>query len=171
MIVIKLPYIQPERELYYNLGVLLLILDSLAQTKRQKKVLTIDKIHMFYFLVTRPAFLNKVLSLAGKNQINIDESDYYTIDTLSVNVDELFDRRRLLTMIQILSSKKYLSVAYSNSEGFLFDLSEIGKSKTGQLQEGYFSKIRLFISQLSLLQSQNSSKLNVYINTVLKQGI
>lgn len=167
----KLPYIQPERELHYNLGILLLILDSLAQTKRQKRVLTIDKIQTFYFLVTRPAFLNKVLIRADKRQIDIDNADYYTVDTLSVNVDELFDRKRLLIMIKILSAKKYISVEYSNSEGFLFDLSETGKSKAEQIQEGYFRKIRLFIKQLTSLQSQSPSKLNGFINAVLKQGI
>lgn len=167
----KLPYIQPERELHYNLGILLLILDSLAQIKRQKRVLTIDKIQTFYFLVTRPAFLNKVLIRADKRQIDIDNADYYTVDTLSVNVDELFDRKRLLIMIKILSAKKYISVEYSNSEGFLFDLSETGKSKAEQIQEGYFRKIRLFIKQLTSLQSQSPSKLNGFINAVLKQGI
>ena len=98
----KLPFIQPERELHYNLGILLLILGSLAQTSRKKKVLTIDKIQSFCFLVTKPAFLNKVLMLANKRQIAIDDVDYYTVDTLSVNVDELFDRERLLIMIKIL---------------------------------------------------------------------
>ncbi|MDD3472591.1 MAG: hypothetical protein PHS86_07405 [Syntrophaceae bacterium] len=167
----KLPYIQPERELYYNLGVLLLILDSLAETKRHKKVLTIDKIQTFYFLVTRPAFLNRVLNLARKSQIDIEDSDYYTVDTLSVNVDELFDRERLLIMIKILSAKKYLSVEYDGSEGFLVDLSEKGKSKAKKIQEGYFCKIRQFLKQLSSLQSQSPSKLNGFVNAVLKQGI
>lgn len=167
----KLPYIQPERDLHYNLGVLLLILHNLSQTKRHKKVLTIDKVQTFYFLITRPVFLNKVLRLAGKDQISIDETDYYTVDTLSVNVDELFDRTRLLAMIKILSYKNYLSVAYSSKEGFLFDLSEIGKSRADQVSEGYFCKIKLFIEKLSLLQSQSPAKLNGYVNTVLKQGI
>ena len=167
----KLPYIQPEQELHYNLGVLLLILCNLAQTARSKKVLTIDKMQSFYFLVTRPAFLNKVLMLANKRQIAIDDVDYYTVDTLSVNVDELFDRERLLIMIKILSSKKCLSSEYSNSEGFLFELTDTGKSIASKLKHGYFRKIRLFIEQLSSLQSQTPSKLNGYINTVLKQGI
>lgn len=109
--------------------------------------------------------------LANKRQIAIDNVDYYTVDTLSVNVDELFDRERLLTMIKILSSKKYLSTEYSSSEGFLFDLTDAGKSIASKLEAGYFRKIRLFIEQLSLLQSQSPSKLNGYINTVLKQGI
>ena len=167
----KLPYIQPDRELHYNLGILLLILGSLAQTSRSKKVLTIDKIQSFYFLVTKPAFLNKVLMLANKRQIVIDDVDYYTVDTLSVNVDELFDRERLLIMIKILSSKKYLSSEYSSSEGFLFDLTAAGKLIASKLEDGYFRKIKLFIEQLSSLQSQSPSKLNGYINTVLKQGI
>lgn len=167
----KLPYIQPERELHYNLGLLLLILESLAQTSRDKKVLTIDKIQSFYFLVTKPVFLNKVLMLANKRQIAIDDVDYYTVDTLSVNVDELFDRERILIMIKILSSKKYLSSEYSNSEGFLFDLTDDGKAIARKLESGYFRKIKLFIEQLSSLQSQSPSKLNGYINTVLKQGV
>ena len=167
----KLPYIQPERELHYNLGILLLILNNLAQTRRNKKVLTIDKIQSFYFLVTRPAFLNKVLKLADKRQIHIDEVDYYTVDTLSVNVDELFDRERLLIMIKILSSKNYLLSEYSNIEGFLFDLTDAGKCVADKLEDGYFRKIRLFIERLSPLQSQSPNKLNGYINTVLKQGI
>lgn len=167
----KLPYIQPERELHYNLGVLLLILGSLAQTSRNKKVLTIDKIQSFYFLVTKPVFLNKVLMLANKQQIAIDDVDYFTVDTLSVNVDELFDRDRLMIMIKVLSSKQYLSAEYSSSEGFLFDLTDTGKLIAGKLENGYFRKIKLFIEQLSSLQSQSPSKLNGYINTVLKQGI
>lgn len=109
--------------------------------------------------------------LANKRQIAIDDVDYYTVDTLSVNVDELFDRERLLIMIKILSSKKYLSSEYSSSEGFLFDLTDTGKSIFSNLESGYFRKIKLFTEQLSSLQSQSPSKLNGYINTVLKQGI
>lgn len=167
----KLPYIQPERELHYNLGILLLILGSLAQNARKKKVLTIDKMQSFYFLVTRPVFLSKVLMLADKQQIAIDEVDYYTVDTLSENVDELFDRERLLAMIKILSSKKCLSSEYSKSDGFLFDLTDTGKLIASKLEDGHFRKIGLFIEQLSSLQSQSPSKLNGYINAVLKQGI
>ncbi len=140
----KLPFIQPERELHYNLGILLLILGSLAQTSRNKKVLTIDKIQSFYFLVTKPAFLNKVLMLANKRQIAIDDVDYYTVDTLSVNVDELFDRERLLIMIKILSSKNYLSSEYSSSEGFFIRPNGYRKIYREQTREwGTSEKIKI----------------------------
>ncbi|WP_443693520.1 ABC-three component system middle component 4 [Pseudomonas protegens] len=165
----SLPYIQPERELYYNLGVLLLVLGTLAETKKRKKILSIDKIQSFYFLTTRPLLLNRVLLLANKPQINIGESDCYTVGTLSPNVEELYDRSRLLTMLKILASKKFLSVEYSNSEGFLFGLTEVGKSKSQELNEGYFQKISYFIELLSELRSQTPSKLNGYINSALRQ--
>lgn len=167
----KLPYIQPERELFYNLGILLLIINNLSKTKRNKKVLTLEKTQSFYFLVTRPFFLNKVLKLANKSQIHIDEVDYYTVNTLSTNVDELFDRERLLLLIKILSSKKYLLSEYSKSEGFLLDLTESGRYAANKLDGGYFKKILIFLDQLSSLQSQSPSKLNGYINTVLRHGI
>lgn len=165
----KLPYIQPERELYYNLGVLLLLLRRLSETKKHKKVLCIDKIQSFYFLTTRPSLLNRVLLLANKSHMYIDERDYYTVGTLSPNIEELFDRERLLTMLKILASKKMLSVEYSNSEGFVFDLTDIGKIKSNELTEGYFQKISSFIELLSELQSQSLSKLNGYINSALRQ--
>lgn len=167
----NLPYIQPERELHYNLGIVLLILECLSQTKRNKKVLTVDKLQSFYFLVTRPAFLNKVLHLAGKDGVDISSTDYYTVETLAVNVDELFDRERLLTMLKILSAKECVSSEYSKTEGFVFDLSEIGEAKVKLLKEGYFERIRRFLEPLASLQSQSPSKLNGLINTVLKQGI
>ncbi len=167
----KLPYIQPERELYYNLGILLLIIDSLALTKRQKKTLTIDKIQTFYFLVTRPVFLNKVLDLANKKKIEVDESDFYTIDTLAVNVDELFDRDRLLLLIKLLSSKNYLSASYSDKDGFVFELNSSGQAAAKAIQSGYFQKIRIFLTKISSLQSMSSSKLNGYINLAIKQVV
>lgn len=167
----KLPYIQPERELYYNLGILLLTINSLALTKRQKKILTIDKLQTFYFLVTRPVFLNKVLKLANKKQVEIDESDFYTVDTLAVNVDELFDRDRLLLLIKLLISKNYLSIDYSSKEGFVFELSPSGQIATKNISDGYFQKIRKFLTKISSLQSESSSKLNGYINLALKQEI
>ncbi|MBA1323035.1 ABC-three component system middle component 4 [Pseudomonas plecoglossicida] len=167
----SLPYIQPERELHYNLGVLLLVLGYLAETKKRKKILSIDRIQSFYFLTTRPSLLNRVLLLANKDQINIDESDYYTVGNLSPNIEELFDRNRLLTMLKILASKNFLSIEYSNSEGFLFGLTEIGKLKPQELTEGYFQKISYFIELLSELQSQTPTKLNGYINSALRQEV
>jgi hypothetical protein len=74
-------------------------------------------------------------------------------------------------MLKILASKNFLSIEYSNSEGFLFGLTEIGKLKSQELTEGYFQKISYFIELLSELQSQTPTKLHGYINSALRQEV
>ncbi|WP_370623849.1 ABC-three component system middle component 4 [Vibrio parahaemolyticus] len=66
----KLPYIQPNKDKHYNLGIILILLNSLSRTKRGKLNITIERLQIFYFLVTRPVFMNQVLSLSGKNVKN-----------------------------------------------------------------------------------------------------
>lgn len=166
----SLPFLQPDRDFYYNAGILLLIIGKLARTKRGKAVLTIDKIQTFYFLVTRPVFLNKVLSKAGKKQFLVEQSDYYTVDTIAPNLDELFNRDKVTELIKALSVKGFVQVSFNEKDGFLFELNETGLSKVNDLSEGYYSKINGFIDSLAKLQSENSSKINTYINSILKQG-
>jgi len=71
--------------------------------------------------------------------------------------------------MKILASKEFLLVDHSNADGFLFDLTAIGKAKAEQLNDGYFQKIRSFTELLLALQSQSPTKLNGYIVSALKQ--
>ncbi len=166
----NLPYLQPDKDFYLNIGIVMLIIDNTAITKLKKKILTIEMLQIFYFLVTRPVFLNKVLERAGKKTITIAEDEYYTVETLSVNFDELFDRDKLKLMIKFLSSKNWLTVNYNKKEGFLIQLNDEGKIRAKSLSSEYFIKINRYISQMKRLQSENASKLNGYINLVIKQG-
>ncbi|QUI70125.1 ABC-three component system middle component 4 [Pseudoalteromonas sp. M8] len=166
----SLPFLQPERDFYYNAGILMLIIGKLARTKRGKAVLTIDKIQTFYFLVTRPVFLNKVLSKAGKKQFLIEQTDYFTVDTIAPNLDELFNRDKVTKLIKALSVKGYIQVSFNEKEGFLLELNDSGLSILEEFTDGYYKKIHGFIDSLAKLQSENSSKISTYINSVLKQG-
>ncbi|MBB5321885.1 ABC-three component system middle component 4 [Marinobacter oulmenensis] len=166
----KLPYVQPEREVFYCLGILLLVISALAETKKGKKVLTIDKLQSFYFLASRPDFLNSVLVLAGKTSLAIDEVDYYTVETISLNIDELFDRQRILQMIKILSSKDYMDAGYSKTDGYFFNLTYEGHIAASKLEGSYFEKVRGFIERISAFQSYSPNKINGYIKSVLVRG-
>lgn len=166
----KLPYLQPDKDLFLNVSICILIIDSMAITKREKRVLTIDKLQTFYFLIMRPFFLNKILNVAGKPQIYMEKEEYYTIDTLSVNVDELFNRKRIKELLKILSAKKIIDLTYDRKEGFLIELNHKGDSLLDELNENYHLRIRRYLEGLSSLQSESSSKLNGYINQILKQG-
>lgn len=166
----KLPYVQPEREIFYCLGILLLVIYDLAETKKGKKVLTIDKLQSFYFLASRPDFLNRVLVLAGKTSLAIDVLDYYTVETISLNIDELFDRQRILQMIKILSSKGYIDAGYSKTDGYFFALTYEGCLAASKLEGGRFEKVRGFIERLFAFQSYSPNKINSYIKSVLIKG-
>lgn len=165
-----LPYLRPEKDYFYNLGILMIIIGKLAKTKRSKLVLSIDKLQTFYFLVTRPVFLNKVLSLAGKKQFVLSHSDFHTVETISPNIDELFNRSKTVTLLKSLSIKGFLVVSFNEKDGFLFELNDTGKEKLEALTGGYYNKINGFVQSLANLQSESSTKLNSHINTILKQG-
>lgn len=167
----NLPFIQPDRELYYNLGVLLLIVNKLALTKTKKPVLTFDRMQSYYFLVTKPNFLNKVLRLAGKNQVHVSDSDFYTVENLAINVDELFDRERLIALVKLLANRNQISATYSAKDGFVFQLTECGTEIAGKLTEGQFKKIDHYAEQLAQMQSQSPSKLSGFINQVIKREV
>lgn len=164
-----LPYIQIEKELFLNLGIVVLIINELASTKRGKKILTIEKLQIFFFLVTRPVFLNKVLENNGKPTIIMREEEYYTVNTLSVNLDELFDREKIKSIIKLLSYKKWLDFEYDKKYGFLINLNNIGKKSAEEFTGGHFDKIKRYSHQLSFLQSESPSKINEYINQVFKK--
>lgn len=166
----KLPYFQPDKDLFLNISICILIIHSMAITKRGKKVLTIDKLQTFYFLIMRPFFLNKVLNTAGKPQIYMEKEEYYTVDTLSINVDELFNRKKIKELLKILSVKKLVNFTYDKKEGFLIELNENGIPMLDSLDENYHFRVKRYLEGLSSLQSESSSKLNGYINQILKQG-
>ena len=166
-----LPYIQTNREISLNAGLLLIILDCLAVTKREKRVLTLDKAQVFYYLILRPVILNKVLAAAGKREVAMGESEYYTVDSISLNVDPLFDRNKIKLLFRYLASRKLVDITYNNKDGFLFELNKLGKEKSEYLTGDYFSVFRRYANQLVLLQSTSIGKLNAYLNLVLKQVV
>ncbi|OEE91446.1 MULTISPECIES: ABC-three component system middle component 4 [Vibrio] len=165
----KLPYIQPAKDIDYNIGIVLIILNNLSRTKRGKLNLNFERLQIFYFLATRPVFLNQVLVMADKNEHMLDEMDFFSVDTISQNVDELFDRKKTRLLLKELVLKEYVDVTLSEKDGFLFELNTLGKSIADKLDSGYFIKIVNFTKSLQLLLSVSTSKLNSYINNNIIQ--
>lgn len=113
--------------------------------------------------------MNQVLSLSGKNVKKLEEVDVYSVSTISQNVDELFDKNKIRALLKELISYGYIDVNLTEKDGFVFELSNIGKSKVKDLKSGYFLKIISFSESLKLLLSESTSKLNSYINVYLTQ--
>lgn len=165
----SLPYIQPDKDKYYNLGVILILLNKLSRSKRGNVNINLERLQIFYFLVTRPVLMNKILSYAGKKLSKLDEVDIYSVSTISQNVDELFDKKKVRTLLKELVSYGYIQVHLTESYGFVYELNEQGKIKAEELDCGYFEKVSIFSESLKLLLSESTSKLNSYINIHLTQ--
>jgi len=164
----NLPYLQPKKELFLNLSILLLIINKLGLTVKGKKNLSFDKIRIFYFLINNPIILNKFLYLSGKELLEVDELDCYTVDSISINVDDLYDVEKIKILIKIVTLKGYVSVDLNKDDGFVFHLNQDGSSIVSKLETEYFNKINKFIDAILFLRSFSLSKINSLVNSAIE---
>lgn len=159
----NLPYLDPNKELSLQAGVVLILLEKLAETKRGKLVLNFERLQVFFYLIQKPTSLNSVLRKAGKSTANLKYYETYSVNTVSHNIDALTDRSDLKAIIQYLASRSLLKCEYTKSEGFVFSLSEIGAAATAQLESVHFADLRRLAESLISLQTQSVTKLRQFV--------
>lgn len=93
----SLPYLLIDDDFSLNYSLLALIIYKLGLSPKNNAVLDFEKIQAFMYLAKNPSKINEVLRLAGKKFIPIDSQYTYTIESLSTNVDILFNRSKLKT--------------------------------------------------------------------------
>lgn len=164
-----LPFLEPDNEIYVNLGIVMIIVASLSVTQRGKLTLNNEKLHIFMYLVKNPVVLNKVLNIQGKDSMILKQRDSYSLNTISPNLDTLFDRELMKALITILVAKKLLQVEYKKNEGFFYTLNEIGREIANNLQNDFFAEIWFYCKKMSALQSLSESKLNQSLNQIMKK--
>lgn len=172
-----LPYISIDDDFSLNFSLLAILISKLAITSRSSVVLDFEKIQIFLYLVKNPAKINAVLKLAGKKFTPIDSKYTYTIESLSTNVDILFDRSKLKFLLKELAARGMLAcdkgdgndtVKYLLSEkGVLFADSLLLRADN---KSEYFSDVLRIINSISPLQSQTNTKLNAFLNTTFKRN-
>lgn len=102
-----LPFIEPEDDIYINLCVLLLLINMLGKTNRGALKLNNDRLHIFLYLLKNPTALNNLLFNLGKGNIVLQQRDIYSVTSISPNIDPLFDRESLKSLLCVLVSKKW----------------------------------------------------------------
>ncbi|OPB14126.1 hypothetical protein BFW91_08325 [Pseudomonas fluorescens] len=186
-----LPYLLIDDDFSLNYSLLALIIYKLGLSSKKNAILDFEKIQIFIYLTKNPSKINEVLRLAGKKFVPLNSQYTYTIESLSTNVDILFNRSKLKTLIRELaargmlecdnqtdpSSIKYLlspagslfveSLIYSNSDEFL---SPSPQKPVNQDTHNYFSSALEVIDSLSTLQAQTTTKLHSYLNEVFKRN-
>ncbi|WP_279722602.1 ABC-three component system middle component 4 [Acinetobacter baumannii] len=164
----NLPFIQPKRDIYLNLGILLIIINRLAVTSNGKRNLSFERLQCFYFLVNNPLILNKVVSLAERKEINIKNSYFYKVESVSLDVDDLYDKNKLKLLIKIISLYGYLSVEINSDSGFVFYLSDKGSNLVSSLDSDYFNEINQLVEALLFLRSKSISKIVGFIRNAIR---
>lgn len=170
----SLPYLPIDEEFDLNTAVLVLLLSKMAQNNRGNLVLDFEKIQIFLYLIKNPSKISKMLRLADKPGVPLDKKLTHTIESMSSNVDILFNRRKAKFLIRRLAALGFLRcerVAKDNS--IRYALSESGNSFAGSLireatDKNYFYSLTEIISRLGSLQSQPTTKLNAWLNTLFK---
>lgn len=186
-----LPYLLIDDDFSLNYSLLALIMYRLGLSSKNNAVLDFEKIQVFMYLAKNPSKINEVLRLAGKKFVPIDSQYTYTIESLSTNVDILFDRSRLKTLIKELAARGMLACDNQTDPGSIkYLLSPAGslfaetlvnstfveevfpsqQPSVSQYSKDYFSAALEVIDSLSTLQVQATTKLYSYLNQVFKRN-
>ncbi|BCK11934.1 ABC-three component system middle component 4 [Vibrio cholerae] len=165
----KLPFIEPDEDIYLNISIVMILLYYLSFTNRGTMKMDNERIHIYDYLVRNPQKLTKFLSSLGKD-VSFNMNDDYSVSSISYNLDPLFDRERMKYILIILANSNLIEVDYKNKNGFLYSLTEDGKSKVEKLDGEYFSEIKLLSKQLIPTLSLTISQLNISLNKIIRIG-
>ncbi|MHC8322500.1 ABC-three component system middle component 4 [Pseudomonas sp. GB2N2] len=186
-----LPYILIDDDFSLNYTLLALIIYKLGLSSKKNAVLDFEKIQVFIYLTKNPSKINDVLRLAGKKFSPINSQYTYTIESLSTNVDILFDRSKLKALIKELAARGMLACDDKTDPGAIkYLLSPTGSSfveslisptlyeaaaksqstSVSQDSQTYFSSVQELIESLSALRTQTNSKLYSFLNEAFKRN-
>ncbi|HFG1570899.1 TPA: ABC-three component system middle component 4, partial [Vibrio cholerae] len=86
----KLPFIEPDEDIYLNISIVMILLYYLSFTNRGTMKMDNERIHIYDYLVRNPQKLTKFLSSLGKD-VSFNMNDDYSVSSISYNLDPLFD--------------------------------------------------------------------------------
>lgn len=164
-----LPYLVPEQDDFLNSGIVLLTIQKLGKTNRGRLLLNNERLLIFMYLIKNPLIMAMLLNMLGRPSLTLCESDAHSVSSLAVNLDPLFDTDWIKRLLQHIASIGLLTARYRKTEGFLYDLTESGGAKAGQLTGDYFEKVREYISALDPLKAESTTNLNSALNNIFKR--
>lgn len=185
----NLPYLLIDDDFSLNFSIVALVLFKLSHSVKGNAMLDFDKLQIFLYLVKNPSKINPMLALAGKKLSPIKSRYIYTIESLSSNVDVLFDRSKLKFLLKHMAARGMLECDnFTNLKSLKYYLSPVGirfveelidlnSDGTGEAPRGsndneydtsYFKATLDVAEALTSLQTQPTTKLNSYLNSIFK---
>jgi hypothetical protein len=165
----KLPFILPDRDLNLNMALVLLIFKHLGLSPRGIPLLNNERISVFFYFVKNPTILERTLSRYGRGHVALNYDEAASINSIAVNLDSLFDRKWIKTLVKHLVARNLIKPVYRQKEGFVFQLSEGGSAVAESLSSEYFLRISYFLSELNSLKSESTSAIHKMLNQTFRE--
>ncbi|MDC8758132.1 ABC-three component system middle component 4 [Janthinobacterium fluminis] len=163
------PYVVPDHDVNLNSALLVLVLHFLAKSERGKLLLNNERLLIFLYLVKNPVALSNVLTQLGRQGLDLDESESYSINSISLNFDPLFDNDWLKSLLVRVSAKGLLQSEYRKVDGFMYYLSDQGNTIAEKFDGEYFGRIRGFLKSLIQIRAEPTRNLNQLLNNIFKR--
>lgn len=166
----SLPYIEPDYDIHLNLSTVLLIISALGYSKQGTLKINNERLHVFLYLIKNPTKLNTFLKSFDKKGVNLSEVNTLSVSSISSNVDSLFDRPALKSLISILIKKKLIEIEYKIKDGFFYKPTKKGNDVVERINGDYFIEIKKHCEKLKNVLSFSESKINKAVNAIIRKG-
>jgi hypothetical protein len=164
-----LPYVVPDSSQYLNVAVLLLTLQVLGKSPRGNGLLNNERLMIFMYLVKNPVVMSKLLPRLGHSSPHLSCEDNFSVSSLAINVDSLFDNDWIKSLLKHIASLGLLDASYRKTDGFVYLLSVRGEQAVGELTGDYFDKVRGFLLALVPIKNATTSSLNAILNEIFRR--
>lgn len=165
----SLPYLVPDKSKYLNAAVLLLVVQILGKSQKGKILLNNERLLIFMYLIKNPVVMTRLLARKGMPSLALSEEESYSVASLAVNLDPLFDNGWIKSLLQHIASIGFLDASYRKTDGFVYTLTEEGAIAADKLTGEYFKKVREYLQALDSIKTESTSSLNAMLNEVFKQ--
>lgn len=162
------PFLNPDQDINLNCGLLLLTILSLGKSIRGIPLLNNDRLLIFLYLLKNPIILESVLEQVGRREIYLTNIEIFSINSISINLDPLFDRDWLKSLLMMVSSLGYIEAKYRKVDGFMYLLTSAGRGAAERLEGPYFDRIKVYLKNLELMKSEPTQNLNRLINNIFR---
>jgi hypothetical protein len=147
----------------------LLTLHSLGKSQRGKVLMNNERLMIFMYLIKNPIVMARLLTHFDLPSVHLASEDVYSVTSLAVNMDSLFDNEWIKGLLKHAASIGFLETSYRKADGFVYNLTESGELAVSNLAGNYFDKVRKFLHALGPIKGESNSSLNAKLNEIFRR--
>lgn len=164
----KLPFITPEDDLELNLLLTFQIVYFLNSTSKGLKILDIERLTIYNYLLKNPHVLHRLLIKLGKKSFILKSYEISSYKSERNDVETLYDNELVRYYIQLLTSNNLINITYNEKIGFVLT-PNADMEKYINIDNEYFKRNITLIERIKQLNSMVVSKIVTAIKNILEE--